>query len=46
MLKLDVYQSIDNLHIDERVFFREGKGGINEHYREATAQEQTYIRSL
>lgn len=34
-------QNIDDLPIEERVFFREGKGinATNENYREATEQE-------
>lgn len=34
-------QNIDNLPIEERVFFKEGKGvsATNEHYRVATAEE-------
>ena len=34
-------QNIDNLPIEERVFFREGKGvsATNEHYRVATEDE-------
>ena len=34
-------QNIDDLPIEERVFFREGKGvsATNEHYRIATPQE-------
>lgn len=34
-------QNIENLPIEERVFFREGKGvsATNEHYRVATADE-------
>ena len=34
-------QNIDNLPIEERVFFREGKGmsATSEHYRVATLQE-------
>ncbi|MBO5922423.1 MAG: hypothetical protein J6Q48_08580 [Bacteroidaceae bacterium] len=34
-------QNIENLPIEERVFFREGKGvsATNEYYRVATAQE-------
>ena len=34
-------QNIDNLPIEERVFFREGKGisATNENYRVATEQE-------
>lgn len=34
-------QNIDNLSIEERVFFREGKGvsATNEHYRVATDEE-------
>ena len=34
-------QNIENLPIEERVFFREGKGvsATNEHYRAATSQE-------
>ena len=34
-------QNIENLPIEERVFFREGKGvsATNEHYRVATPQE-------
>ena len=34
-------QNIENLPIEERVFFREGRGvsATSEHYREATAEE-------
>lgn len=34
-------QNIENLPIEERVFFREGKGvsATREHYRKATAEE-------
>ena len=34
-------QNIENLPIEERVFFRQGKGmsATSEHYREATAEE-------
>ena len=34
-------QNIENLPIEERVFFREGKGvcATSEHYRVATAEE-------
>lgn len=34
-------QNVDSLPIEERVFFREGKGvsATNEHYRVATEQE-------
>ena len=34
-------QNIENLPIEERVFFREGKGvsATSEHYRVATTQE-------
>lgn len=34
-------QNIDNLPIEERVFFREGKGvsATNEHYRKASEDE-------
>lgn len=34
-------QNIENLPIEERVFFREGKGisATNEHYRRATMNE-------
>ena len=34
-------QNIENLPIEERVFFREGKGvsATNEHYRVATMEE-------
>lgn len=34
-------QNIENLPIEERVFFREGKGvnATSEHYRAATSQE-------
>lgn len=34
-------QNIENLPIEERVFFREGKGvsATNEHYRVATSKE-------
>ena len=41
--KEDVYytQNIENLPIEERVFFREGKGisATNENYRVATSKE-------
>lgn len=33
-------QNIENLPIEERVFFREGKGvNVNDNYRVATAEE-------
>lgn len=41
-------QNIENLPIEERVFFREGKGvsATNENYRVATAEEITAWEEL